>query len=199
MTFKKIFFALVIAVAAASQSPVINAQSSAQQTDSGWATIARNAQAKPGAQERETVQDVPAQSRAAIEPQDVDPKKKIVGSWLMRVSPVGGPGFESLQTYNDDGTMTETSSVLAQLTIGPAHGAWDGKKNDYTVTFELFVFNPLGESVGRLRVRAGIHLTGDDTLTAEGTLDLIQPDGTVIPNIGSTPFTGTRIKVVSPN
>ena len=117
----------------------------------------------------------------------------------MTVSPVGEPPFASLQTYNDDGTMTETSSLHAQLAIGPAHGVWEGKKNDYTVTFELFAFAPSGEAVGRLRVRARIQLSNDDTLSADGVVDFIQPDGTVIPGISSTPFTGTRVKVLPTN
>ena len=92
--------------------------------------------------------------------------------------------------------MTETSSLLPQLDISPAHGIWEGKKSDYTVTFEMFAFAPTGETVGRLRVRVQIRVNNDDTLTGDGVLDFIQPDGTVIPNVGITPFTGTRLKVV---
>ena len=95
--------------------------------------------------------------------------------------------------------MTETSSHLGQLASGPSHGVWEGKKNDYDVTFELFAFDPSGQATGRIRVRSRIHLTSEDVLTADGVVDFIQPDGTVIPNIASTPFTGARMTVVPVN
>jgi hypothetical protein len=62
------------------------------------------------------------------------------------------------------------------------------------VTFEVFIFDENGESVGRVRVRVAITLIGNDNLTANSAVDFIEPDGTVIPNIGSSPFTGTRMK-----
>jgi hypothetical protein len=46
-------------------------------------------------------------------------------------------------------------------------------------------------------VRVAIHLNGDDNLTGQAVVDLILPDGTEINSIDSTPFTGTRIKVLS--
>jgi hypothetical protein len=189
----KRFILTLVAVIAVVQMPVSNAQSeqSTSRADVGWAAIARGARAD--GQQSEPDQDTQA---AAIRSQDTGSKKRIVGSWVITVSPVGAPVFSSLQTYSDDGTMTETSTDRA---IGPAHGAWEGKKNDYAVTFELFAFNPSGEAVGRLRVRANIHLNNDDSLTGDGVVDFIQPDGTVIPNVAITPFTGTRIKVVPTN
>src|SRR5689334_1739410 len=37
----------------------------------------------------------------------------IVGTWFCRVLDApGAPGFDAYQTFNDDGTMTETSSLL---------------------------------------------------------------------------------------
>jgi Flp pilus assembly protein TadG len=198
MNVKRFCLTLIIAALATAQVQIVSAQSEqlTRRADVGWATIARSSETRPAAQKFEPAQDVQA---ATIGAQDVDPKKKIVGSWVLTVSPVGGAAFDSLQTYNEDGTMTETSSQLGQLTIGPAHGVWEGRKSDYNVTFELFFFTPSGESAGRLRVRAKIRLTNDDTLTADGVVDIIQPDGTVIPNVGITPFTGTRLKVVPAN
>jgi hypothetical protein len=191
---------LAISIAAIAQMSVANAQSEkrSRATNAGWAAIARSGQialAPPQFQQDQ----VPAPVAEEIEPQAVDPKKRIVGTWIVTVSPIGSPTFSSLQTYSDDGTMTETSSLLAQLDIGSARGVWEGKKNDYDVTFELFAFDPAGEAIGRLRVRAKVRLDSDDTLTADGVGDLIQPGGTIIPNIASTPFTGSRMKVVPVN
>ena len=190
---------LIIFAIAAAQMPVANAQSEqrAGGVDAGWAATARSGDAatRPAGQQFEPNQEM----QIASQVRDADSKKRIVGTWVITVSPIGAPVFNSLQTYNDDGTMTETSSHLAQLASGPAHGVWEGKKNDYAVTFELFAFDPSGEAVGRIRVRSSIRVTSDDTLTADGEIDFIQPDGTVIPNIAIAPFTGTRMKVLSVN
>jgi hypothetical protein len=201
MNVKRFFLAVVMAGVATVQMPVVKAQSEqrARRADVGWAAISTSGQTASAVRQVEPDRDMQIATPAAIEPQEADSKKRIVGTWVMTVSPVGEPPFASLQTYNDDGTMTETSSLHAQLAIGPAHGVWQGKKNDYTVTFELFAFAPSGEAVGRLRVRASIHMSNDDTLSADGVVDFIQPDGTVIPGISSTPFTGTRVKVLPTN
>jgi len=189
---------LVIVAIAAAQMPVANAQSGqrASGADAGWAAIARSGDAAPTGPAGQQF-EADEYMQIASQVRDADSKKRIVGTWVITVSPIGAPVFNSLQTYNDDGTMTETSSHLAQLASGPAHGVWEGKKNDYAVTFELFAFDPSGQAVGRIRVRSRIHVSDDDTLTADGAIDFIQPDGTVIPNIAIAPFTGTRMKVLS--
>ncbi|HSE37661.1 MAG TPA: hypothetical protein VLG74_10185 [Blastocatellia bacterium] len=200
MNMKRFLLTLVIAAVAAPQMPVVCAQSAqrARRADVGWAGLARSGNGVSVEQQSESDQELQIAESAAIEPFDVDPKKRIVGTWVMTVSPSDSPAFTSLQTYNDDGTMTETSSLLHQG-VGPAHGVWEGKKSDYAVSFELFAFDPSGGPVGRLRVRGRIRMSDNDTLTADGVVDFIQPDGTVIPNVASTPFTGTRIKLVPAN
>lgn len=124
-------------------------------------------------------------------------KTALVGTWVINVpaSP-GGAEFNALQTFHADGTMTETSDLLAKLGEGPAHGAWTGKKRDYQITFELFVFDPDRNPAGRVRVRATVRLTDEDNFTADSAVDFIEPNGNVIPDIGSGPFTGTRLKVM---
>jgi hypothetical protein len=121
----------------------------------------------------------------------------IVGTWFIDVPGAdGAPGFQAYHTFGGDGTFVETSSLLATLTEGPAHGVWSGKKRDYLLTFELFAFDPDHNPVGRIRVRCAIHIVNEDNLVAETKVDFIEPDGTVIPEIGSGPFTGKRVKVL---
>jgi hypothetical protein len=62
--------------------------------------------------------------------------------------------------------------------------------------FQLFIFDSTGVSVGRIQVRTFIKLVGDDSLTAQTAADVIEPNGNVIPNVGSGPFYGKRIKPV---
>ena len=58
----------------------------------------------------------------SVEPSVVSPricgKAKLVGTWLMQVpqSP-GSSAFNALQTFTGDGTMTETSDLLAQFDV----------------------------------------------------------------------------------
>jgi hypothetical protein len=201
MNVKRLILTLVITALAAAQVPVVDAQSerTERRTGAGWAAIARSAHEAHAVRQLEPNQDMQSAGAEAIEPHDADSKKRIVGTWVLTVFPSDSPAFGSLQTYNADGTMTETSSLLPQLSVSPAHGVWEGKKNDYTVTFEMFAFDQTGETVGRLRVRGRVRVNNDDTLTGDGLLDLILPDGSVIPNIASTPVTGTRRKVVPAN
>lgn len=135
----------------------------------------------------------------SVRPQADAGKIRLTGSWVMNIPATpGAAAFNALQTYSDDGTMTETSDLLAQLSEGPAHGVFSGKKSDYLVTFQLFIFDENRQPAGRIRVRCAIHLNDDDHLTAQAAVDLILPDGTEINDIDSTPFTGTRIKVLPP-
>ena len=198
MNAKRIYLALIAVTILTAQTAIAGAQQGQdiRRTRGGWATVSRTAQGELNIQRHDSTGESTVEIEA-VEPRAVDLKKRLVGTWLMTVpdSP-GVPAFSALQTYNDDGTMTETSSLLGLLNEGPSHGVWDGKKSDYAVTFELFAFDPSGVSVGRIRVRAAIRLINDDNLTADSAVDFIEPDGTVIPNIGATPFTGKRILVL---
>lgn len=196
MIAKRIFGSLLIAALMATQVMVAYAQSgrSDRLQKRGWAGIAMNGR---------TAQPVEADASdrgdsielLAVKPQ-AEGNAKLVGTWVMHVPAAdGAPAFDALHTYTNDGTMTETSDLLGQLNEGPAHGVWSGKKNDYLVTFELFVFDENQQPAGRVRVRCAFHLSGEDQLTAQAFVDFIEPDGNVIPNIGATPFTGKRMKV----
>lgn len=132
-----------------------------------------------------------------IEPQEAQPQAKIVGTWLIRVPDApDAPGFSALQTFHEGGTFTETSDLLGQLVEGPAHGAWTGKKNDFRLTFQLFAFDEDGLPTVRIRVRCTVHLVNDNQLTATATVDIIEPDGNIIPAVATSPFTGTRVQVL---
>ena len=198
MIAKRILLTLIIAATVVSQATVAGAQSEqgSRRAKGGWSAIAKGGSAEMRLQRRDSAHNETMETQAFEPRADVE-KLRLVGTWVMLVpdSP-GAPGFSALQTYNADGTMTETSSLLALLAEGPAHGVWSGKKSDYQVTFELFAFDETGQSVGRIRVRVSIHLVDEDNLTADAAVDFIEPDGNVIPDIGSTPFTGTRVKLV---
>jgi len=124
-------------------------------------------------------------------------QEAIVGTWHMKVATSAGgfPAFEALQTFHSDGTFTETSSNFATLTEGPAHGVWMRSGNGYLLTFHLFIFDSTRTSVGRVRVRCAITVDPPDHLKADTKVDVIEPNGNIIPDVDSGPFEGFRIKV----
>lgn len=123
---------------------------------------------------------------------------KIVGTWVVHIpaSDGGGAPFDALHTFGGDGTFVETSSLLATLTEGPAHGIWKGKKRDYDYTFELFVFNADQTVAGRVRVYGSIHINGDNNFTGTYTVAFINLDGSVDDAIDGGEFAGTRLQII---
>ena len=130
---------------------------------------------------------------------DDDDRRRIVGTWVCDV-PNGDPvPFQALQTFHDDGTFVETSSLLGRGEEGPAHGVWKRDGRIYRLTFQLFAFDPAtGDHVGMIRVRVSLQLDKHDLLTATfASADFIHPDGT-IEELGGGPdaYTCTRMEVV---
>lgn len=121
----------------------------------------------------------------------------LTGTWYVTV-PGATPEetFYAYQTFGQDGTFVETSSLLITLTEGPAHGVWEARRRGGVLTFELFAFDPEnGVQVGRIRVRNCILMNGRDNFTSYSAVDFIDLDGTVTPNIATGPFTGRRVQL----
>jgi hypothetical protein len=122
-----------------------------------------------------------------------NPDQKLVGTWNVVVP--GEPPFNALQTFHSDGTFTETSSLLATLTEGPAHGVWEYRRRGATLTFELFAFDADGNQAGRIRVRGAIQMIDEDNFAADVAIDFIELDGTEVPEIATGSFTASRLKL----
>ncbi len=184
---------MVAAIILVLPAGLANAQSKGA---TGWSTRALSAARAdlPGANDAVIHEDDALRSAGAAK------AKGLVGTWRVYIpqSDGGLPPFNAYQTFNADGTFTEVSDLLTTQTESPAHGVWSGKKSDYHLTFELFVFDPVTKQpAGRVRVRAAIRLSDDgDSLTANTVVDFIAPDGSVAEGVDSGPFTATRVKVV---
>lgn len=116
----------------------------------------------------------------------------LIGSWVIDVQSEVAP-FNAFHTFHAGGTMSETTNLLATLSEGPAHGAWQKDGDGYATTFELFIFEADHTPAGRIRVRETITLIDNDHLTGIAVADLLLPDGTIIENIDNGPMTGTRV------
>lgn len=206
MNPKRILTALIAISILTLQTAALGAQNErAHKRLGGWAARANFDRTAPALARRGAVQDPAEQEagEAGDEPLTLlkadAATESLVGTWVLHVPDApGAPGFDALQTYNADGTMTETSSLLGQLPEGPAHGVWARaeKKGTYNVTFELFAFDETGQAVGRIRVRVLLRVIGKDNLTADTAVDFIEPGGNVISDIGGGPFSGTRVKLL---
>lgn len=143
------------------------------------------------------VTPVYAQDAPADSPRDAAPRltSPLIGSWVLDVTLTYGTPFQALQTFHAAGTMSETSNLLATLTEGPGHGAWERDGDTYNATFELFFFNEDHTPAGIVRVRETMTLKDANTLTGFAVADLIFADGTVLENVDAGPVTGRRVRV----
>ncbi|CAN5229923.1 hypothetical protein BH10ACI1_BH10ACI1_27520 [soil metagenome] len=122
---------------------------------------------------------------------------RLTGTWYVTV-PGATPAetFYAYQTFGEDGTFVETSSLLITLTEGPAHGVWQSRRNGAVYTFELFAFDPEeGVQVGRVRVRNFARMSDNNHILVDSAVDFIELDGTVIPNIATGHYTGERVQL----
>ena len=86
---------------------------------------------------------------------------EIVGTWVVDVAETDGgvPGFQSLLTFHEGGTLTEVSSELGLGLQGLGHGGWTRQGQDYAATFQVWLFNPdTGVAEGRIQEAVGAAL-----------------------------------------
>jgi hypothetical protein len=123
-------------------------------------------------------------------------KSNLSGTWNVTV-PGANPEdtFYALQTFDTDGTFVETSSLLATLTEGPAHGVWSEFGRGAILTFELFAFDA-GQPIGRIRVRNLIVQNNKNHFIGYSVVDFIELDGTVIPEIGGGEYSADRMQLL---
>lgn len=118
---------------------------------------------------------------------------KLEGTWHVDftsfVCETGAPrGIgQALNTYLQGGSMLETGN--GSLFRSPGHGTWQhvGGRN-FTATLTFFRFsNTNGAFIGTARATKNVTVGDDDNeFTATLTVEFVNQDGTVIPNICTT-------------
>jgi hypothetical protein len=93
---------------------------------------------------------------------DSDPSLAIVGSWLIRSGPAGGPlPITSLITYTAHGACIQTT--VSHPSRSAAMGVWTHLGGgEFAVTFEAFIFGPDGHFTNVSQVR--VQSVMDDSL-----------------------------------
>ncbi len=179
--------ALIIGTIALATTQAVRAAEPAR----GWAAIARRgADTTPLLSARPDNGGPPnAQDAAPLGP------RALVGTWLCEVDAGLPSEFYALQTYNADGTMTETSDLLGMGAEGPAHGVWRAVAGAPAGTFELFSFEGPA-STGRIRVRTRFRFENSDRFIATYRVDILPLDGPEIAAVASGEFVGERVPLL---
>jgi hypothetical protein len=133
-----------------------------------------------------------------VETNNVVGSPNLVGTWNVTVLGQGPNPFFAMQTYGSGGTFIDTTSQLSKLLEGPSHGVYSCGTRFCDLSFEIFEFDPNGNYIGKIRLRCLLTPNAASTaLSAQYTVDFIELDGTVIPDIASGTFSGVKQQVLS--
>jgi hypothetical protein len=149
----------------------------------------------------DAVENTLSDTTAAAPADPQDPKRTIVGSWLVKL----GTGSRIVETFNSDGTYVEAGQGDIVAPPDPnfpsftaAHGVWEyAGHGKYVVTAVILMYNVNDGStyLGQFKFNHLVTLSENgDQLTGTDRTRIIAPDGTVT-DLGSTgTMTGARIK-----
>jgi hypothetical protein len=134
--------------------------------------------------ERSQTQRTAAQS----EERSQSPRKTMEGSWRVICTPGQSPiplppTFESIVTYIPGGGLVESDNLAVPGSIaGTGQGAWESRgARQFSFTFTKYVFSTQGQSLGSGRITEKIILdSGGNEYTGEGTLEILNPAGSVL-------------------
>ena len=116
--------------------------------------------------------------------------QRILGTWVVDVSPTGDEQFQALVTFSAGGGVVETESTSP----GTALGSWESRgRGRVAVTFQRFEFDAEGEPAGRVVVRTEVVLRADE-FSGPFEFEVFDTAGNVVFSGGGT-ATGTRLAV----
>ena len=91
--------------------------------------------------------------------------------------------FQGLSTFNQGGTMAETSTALSPALRSPGHGVWrrEARFQEYSFAFTFLRFSPDGTFIGIQVVRQTAMLTpGDNEYKATGFVEVYNAGGNLL-------------------
>ncbi len=142
---------------------------------------------------------VSAQILVEIPPQSEDIKGVFQTTVTQRNCQTGSPTgtFVGLLTFNEGGTLAETSTVLSPALRTPGHGVWsfDPNSQQYSLAFTFYRFNPDGTFAGRTVGRQTLTLApGGNELTSSGTVQAFNAAGIQLGTGGCATSVATRFE-----
>ncbi len=96
-------------------------------------------------------------------------------------NPIGT--FQGLSTFNEGGTMAETSTALSPALRTPGHGVWRREPGfqQYSIAFTFLRFNPDGTFAGSTVIRQATTLVpGGNQLNSTGFVELYDANGNLV-------------------
>jgi len=148
-------------------------------------------------------------SPAVVTAQNGDePERSPVGVWQSRITPhncatgvpIPNAAFESLFTFNSDGTMSAwVQGAVITVTRGPAHGLWrrDRGWNQYSFKFVHLRYSLTTGAFAGKSEAGGTLVLGEsgDEFTTEGSQQLFDAAGNPLPGQGCSTSVATRFKL----
>jgi hypothetical protein len=104
--------------------------------------------------------------------------------------------FSGLQTFNQGGTVAETTSGSAPSLRTPGHGVWKREHGaqHYSFVFMFDRFNPDATYAGSQTVRGDVNLDASgDEMTVVASVEIYTPAGQLVAT-GCSTATATRIE-----
>ncbi len=104
--------------------------------------------------------------------------------------------FQGLLTFNEGGTLAETSAALSPALRTPGHGVWRREPGfqQYSVAFTFLRFNPDGTFAGTQVVRQSLTLVpGGNQLNSTGFVEAYNANGNLL-GTGCSTSVATRFE-----
>lgn len=102
--------------------------------------------------------------------------QRILGTWLIDVTPSDDEPFQAMATFSPGGGLVETESSSP----GTLLGSWESRgRRRVAITFQRFEFGPEGEPVGRVVVRTEVIVRGDE-FSGPFEFDVFNLEGDVV-------------------
>ena len=108
--------------------------------------------------------------------------QRILGTWLIEVTPTDDEPFQAMATFSPGGGVVETENASP----GTVLGSWKSLGHRrVAITFQRFEFGPGGEPAGRVVVRTEVIVRGDE-FSGPFEFDVFDLEGEVVFSGGGT-------------
>lgn len=114
----------------------------------------------------------------------------IAGTWVDTVTPNAPIApFQSTIIWTDGGAIVEATSkanVAPVADVSGGLGVWKRDGSSFDMTFQKYLFNSSGSSIGRTVIVETDSLQGDDAYSGHAVATIYNPAGGVVTTFNST-------------
>src|SRR4029453_387466 len=146
-------------------------------------------------------EEIKSEHTAEIIRENPDQKPhSFTGTWIVQTQITNCSGttlqnFSKFLSINAGGTAQEISNSLPPSQRTTGFGVWEHSDHtNFVYVLRFFRFTPTGTFASTNEAKWSVVLDGDNSYTAEATIQVFLPDGTVSQNLCGTE-TGTRMVI----